>query len=248
MISSVYQVKLFRGLYDGTQVTAPTVTDDSSKGFYAGYRLLVKEDGLDYVCQDASVGAAVWTTSNVYDERIKDALKAVSGLVMRYCGKLFIGDEPDYMPAASVIYGDDTYYNASGLFNAILVPGDSIVIMGSKRNDGIYQVKSVESDTAFTITTTFPLPVPDLKAQVLVVQPWPFDLQLIGARMAEYDAFRRNQDVGLAGQSVGTYSMSKETVDILGHGYPASVVAGIMGHKRPRIAMGLGFSFMGYRW
>jgi hypothetical protein len=248
MISSVYQVKLFRGMYDGTQAIAPTVTDDSSKGFYVGYRLLVKEGGLDYVCSDATVGAAVWALSTKYDERIMESLQGISGIVARYCGHLFVPGGVDAQEGSGLTYAGKvvTHAGAYDYMNKFL-PGDSMIVIGSRRNDAYYEIAAVTANT-IAVTLPFKADLVDTNQQVLAVVAWPHGLGQIGARMAEFDTFRRNQDTGLAGQSVGTYSMSKEGVDIFGLGYPPSVIAGIHAYKRPRVSGGLGLSLMGYSW
>jgi hypothetical protein len=42
----------------------PTVNDDSSLGYSIGSKLVNIIDGTEYVCKDATVGAAVWHTIN----------------------------------------------------------------------------------------------------------------------------------------------------------------------------------------
>ena len=41
-------------------LTAPTVNSDESVGYSAGSQWLDKFSTLNYICVDASVGAAVW--------------------------------------------------------------------------------------------------------------------------------------------------------------------------------------------
>lgn len=244
MISNLYGVKLYRGMYDGTSAIAPTSTDDSTKGFYVGFRLLVKGDGQDYICSDASVGVAVWEVDAKYDERIEDTLRGISGMVVRYCSKLFTGVTPNYRESVGANFSTNTLTDLSAFFTTQFYVGDSILIMGSKRNDGFYRLVDVE-DTILTIEGTFPLDIVDDDSIVIVAVLWPKGLSDIGARMAEYDVFRRNESPGLSQESTGNYSASKETVDMMGTGYPASVVAGIQSYKRPRIAGESGL-FLGY--
>ena len=44
---------------DGT--TAPTTGDDSADGYSAGSQWVDVTNDVSYICQDATVGAAVWT-------------------------------------------------------------------------------------------------------------------------------------------------------------------------------------------
>ena len=46
--------------YNHVATTAPTATDDSSAGYAVGSRWIDTTNNLEYVCVDASVGAAVW--------------------------------------------------------------------------------------------------------------------------------------------------------------------------------------------
>lgn len=246
MITTMYKVKLYRGMFDGTSNSIPNVDTDETQGYYVGFRLLCSLNGFDYVCLDASAGVAKWGVDTKKDELIEDSLHSVSGLVTRYCNKVFTGFPINEYESVGIIYGVSMITDLSAYFTTQFYVGDSILILGSKRNDGFYRVTDV-TDTVLTIEGEFILQIPDDNHQMIVAIPWPKGLEIIGARMVEYDVYRRNDSPGLASEGTGSYSSSKETVDIMGTGYPSSVVAGIGSFKCPRIADGLGLQLNGFR-
>lgn len=248
MITTMYKVKLYRGMFDGTSSDIPDENTDETEGYYVGFRLLCGANGIDYICTDATATLAVWKTDTKNDEEINDTLQSISSLVMRYCNTMFVGDYPAYYESSKVNYQSANNIIITGAdFDDLFYPGDSMVILGAVRNQGFYSITSVNLDTLI-VSNEFRVVMFDDNEQILLIVNWPQGISQIGARMAEYDVYRRNESPGLAQESVGNYSASKEATDILGTAYPDSVVAGIQSYKRPRIADGLGNSFNGFRF
>lgn len=247
MITTMYNVKLYRGMFDGTLPTVPDVNDDETQGYYVGFRLLCGLNGIDYICSVATTGAAEWSIDAKNDEEINLNLHSISTLIIKYCNKIFITDEPDYHESVAAIYNGNTVNDLSASFDDLFFPKDSLLILGSRRNDGVYELTNVDG-TALTISESFPIDLPDASNQLFLILTWPRGLSQIGARMVEYDTYRRNDSPGLSSEGVGSYSSSKEVTDIMGTAYPDSVVAGIQTYKRPRIADGVGVQFIGYRF
>ena len=245
MIATPYQVKRYRGDYDGILEVDPGVLDDVDHGYYVGFRGL-QTDGVSWVCTDATAGAAVWEVDPLKDYDIDAGLQAVSGLVARYCNNMFIQPDPDFYEMASATYAGKTITDITAAFDTMFYAGDSLLIMGSGRNDGYYR-PDVIAETVITMSLDFGTPMMDTRPQVIVNVSWPKGLREIGARMVEYDVYRRNISAGLAQESIGSYSASKERTDLFGTAYPNSVIAGISAYKRPRVVDGLGQRFLGYK-
>ena len=244
MIATPFQVKRYRGDFDGIIDVAPVATDDETEGYYVGFRAL-QINGLSWTCTDATEDAAVWAADTSKDSEIGSSLRAVSDIVARYCNNLFIADSPDYAKMDDVTYGVDTLTFDDGVFDTLFHVGDSLLIMGSGRNNGYY-IASTVAATVLTMTSDFAVAMDDTRAQAVVNISWPEGLREIGARMAEYDVYRRIGSAGLIQESIGSYSSTKESTDLFGTAYPNSVIAGISAYKRPRIATGVPLGFEGY--
>ena len=244
MIATVYQVKRYRGDFDGIIDATPVATNDVTEGYYVGFRAL-QTNGLSWTCTDATEDTAVWAADTSKDSEIGSSLRAVSDIVARYCNNLFLYPDPDYTVMSGVIYGTNTLTFAAGAFDEMFYAGDSLLIMGSGRNNGYYIAGTVAA-TVLTMTLPFNTAMTDARSQVIVCVSWPIALREIGARMAEYDVYRRVGSAGLIQESIGSYSSTKESTDLFGTAYPNSVIAGISAYKRPRVATGVPLGFNGY--
>jgi len=63
------------------KTTKPTSNDDSSKGFYVGFRWFYNPMGQELVCKDASVGAAKWESSGSLN-KLFEGIDTVGGLTV----------------------------------------------------------------------------------------------------------------------------------------------------------------------
>ena len=247
MVCSMYEVKRYRGEFDGESATPPDNTFDESQGYYVGFRLLV-EDGTLYVCEDATTGAAVWKLDDKEDSHILSQIGSVGQLITRYCNQVFTGSNPDYcISPGEVVFLGNRMTCAEANYIDKFFAGDTLVIYGSRRNDGYYTAETVYA-TYIEMTTDFPVDMTDTSEIFTGNVVWPQAVREIGARMVEYDVYRRNESPGLASESIGTYSSQKEETDLFGITYPNSVVAGLSSFKRPRIADSSNLVYLSYQY
>lgn len=100
---------------------------------------------------------------------------------------------------------------------------DYVWIQGSKRNDGLYSIESVDADG---LTFDEALSGTADRFVVLLVTD-PVDLDIIIGRMVWYDVTERAKRLGLSSERIGTYSYTLADELIGGLRYPTDVVAGI---------------------
>jgi len=100
---------------------------------------------------------------------------------------------------------------------------DYAYIYGSRRNDGVVQVESVDP-AGLTFGETL-VDGDDRFVVLMVAQP--VDLDLIVGRMVYYDAVTRQSRGGLKSEKIGTYSYTIDDRLVGGLRYPPDVVAGI---------------------
>jgi len=229
MITSMYEVKRLHGGFDGESETQPDAGFDSSLGYYVAFRLLVT-DGTSWECTDATVGAAVWSRMVEYESSIKSACRALTDIIPRYCDNSFSLNSISSNGISFSIGGviDDVNNTLDSFF-----PNDTIQIIDSKRNDGLYDVVSATA-SQMVVDAEFVL-IGASEGSILIYSlMFPSGLRAVASRMAVYDVFARSTG-GLSSESIGSYSYTKETTSILGVGYPSDVVSGIKIYKRPRI-------------
>ena len=236
MVTSMYKVKLSHGSYDGELSHAPTVNEDSNAGYSEGYTLLVS-DGTDWVCLDATVGAAVWEKNDKYDEEIILRIKTITEMLFDYLNNPFKGNRPtDEAFMYDVTFSGDTITSTGdfGLSDGTLryYSGDNIRIVGSVRDDGFYDVLSSTEDHLI-VTPEVPLDIIDGSSIFFGLVVWPTGLEMIAANMVAFDVYSRSNN-GLKSESIGTYSYTTDEVDVNGIAYPASVISGLMVYKVPR--------------
>jgi len=84
----MYLVKRQHGGFDGESAIPPSSNDDLSNGYYVAFILLVK-DGTTWICEDATIGAAVWVQNTEDDEKIKSQINSLTDMIPRYCDNTF---------------------------------------------------------------------------------------------------------------------------------------------------------------
>ena len=231
MVCTLYGVKLELKAFDGLSDVIPDNSFDSTQGYSVGFRMLV-EDGSTWVCEDASVGAAVWAQDDSKDQIIKDNCRAITGVLIDYTDVSYLTVDGQYQSngisfsSGGII--DDLYTGFDNIYD-----NDTIEICGSKRNDGYYSVLSA-SPGSLTVEPEPPLLGADEPKILFNALQFPPELSAIASRMVAYDIGYRNL-TGVNSESIGSYSYSKETFDVAGLGYPAEVVSGLMGLKRPKV-------------
>jgi hypothetical protein len=111
-----------------------------------------------------------------------------------------------------------------------VLAGDTVYVWGSYRNDGFYDVASVDDDE---ITLTEGSVVQDelSGASILVsVVKWPSELKQIAALMVAYDYDDRKDEKGLASRSLGPLSESYDRTHD-SEGYPVAIT-GVLSRYR----------------
>lgn len=235
-MTTLYQVKI-NGTYDIIQGTTPATT------FADGTRWLDSVTGLSY---ELSSGAWV-QIETALDAKINLMLDSTYSRVVADCiaslstpRQAELEDAPDTISYNSLwflntyvsVYSDWTISGASiSVSDADDIVGsvddfeyeDYAYIYGSRRNDRVHQVESV--DTA-GLTFGSPLVDGDDSFVVLMVAQ-PVDLDLIVGRMIYYDVVTRPGRAGIVSERIGSYSYTLEDRMIGGLRYPSDVVAGI---------------------
>ena len=231
MVCTLYGVKLELKAFDGLSDVVPDYSYDSSQGYSVGFRMLVN-DGSTWVCDDASVGAAIWTQDTSRDQIIKDSCRSMTELLIEYTDNRYLTVDGEYISTG-------ISFSAGGIIDDlftgfdVIYQGDTIDICGSKRNDGYYDVLSA-SPGSLTVTPEPTVLGNEDQRILFLASNFPPALSAIASRMVAYDVGYRSV-TGLDSESIGSYSYSKETVSIGGLGYPAEVVAGLMSFKRPKV-------------
>jgi len=227
----MFQVKLVSGKYDGTSLITPDSSFDQSRGYYTGYALLV-EDGTSWICEDATIGMALWNPDTSKDQEIMMVARSLTDRLIRYLYSASLQRD-------SMVVTNGLTFGVAGLLTdendalGFFYEGDTLHISGSTRNDGLYDVLEVTPST-MRLEPGFNVQHKDEVYVSLTASIFPSGLSLIASRMASYDLWFRGSP-GLGSESIGSYSYTKATVEVGGVGYPADVVAGLLTYKRPKI-------------
>ena len=232
MIGTRYQVKLIAKGFDGISAIQPDADFDTTAGFSVGYVLLV-EDGTTWRCDDATVGAAVWTQDTSNDASIDEALRTLTDILPRHLNNSFINAD-DRVTISGADFTAGTIASPGAAFDESIMVGDTIYMAGSRRNDGPYDVTAVTPDE-LEVTPVTPRLYLDNQTIYIVPGVFPTGLIVIASRMAWYDVYvRPGQTPGMTGESVGSYSYTRMEL-VGGIEYPADLTAGLSVYKRPRV-------------
>jgi hypothetical protein len=231
-----YQAKI-NGGYDIIQADTPATT------FADGTRWLQTTTGDSYTL---SSGAWVQIETAI-DAKIDLMLTPTYSRVVADCIASLstqrhdeLDDAPDtisynalwYLNAYVSVYADWTISGASiSVTDADDIVGsvddfeyeDYAYIYGSRRNDGVHQVESVDA-AGLTFGATL---VDGDDSFVVLMVAQPVDLDLIVGRMIYYDVVTRPGLTGIVSERIGSYSYTLEDRTIGGLRYPSDVVAGI---------------------
>jgi hypothetical protein len=235
MITTAYLIKKARGEYDGISVTQPDATFDDTKGYTVSFRLIVR-DGTNWVCDDATTGAAVWTQDTSKDTEISEAIVRLTQTVCIYLDNYFF-DESYWLSISNLVFAGDvltwTGYTGNG-FSDVFISGDSVWIGGSRRNDGPYKAVTV-TDGTITVDRDFRVDMTDPLAVRLLASVFPSGLQEAAGRLGAYDVWERpEQPSGIVQESIGSYSYTLETSTINGIPYPEDMVSALNPWRRPK--------------
>jgi hypothetical protein len=182
MITTMYLVKRQHGGFDGESAIPPTSNEDLSNGYYVAFILLVK-DGTTWVCEDATIGAAVWVQNTEDDGKIKSQIDSLTDLIPRYCDNTFAA-------GSGWVRSNGISFETGGLINDtnnsfdVFYPGDTINIIGSLRNDGYYDVTAA-TDSQLTVDGEFPLVGGPEGSISIYALSFPSGLQAVATMMAE---------------------------------------------------------------
>lgn len=232
MITDVFKVKINANKQDGLSASQPDADFDSSKGYYVGFILLVG-DGETWVCDDDTVAAAVWTQDTSLDLQIDEVIRKLTELIPRYCNQWW-SDAKFRGWDTNLAFTEDTISKSGEQFTDYFFDGDTLWIEHSRRNDGVYDIVSVDDET-ITVSPNTLFAMTDTNNVLLFAAIYPNALRDIAARMAWFDVYvRPNRTPGVTSESIGSYSYSKD-VTVAGINYPEDVVAGIAQYKRPKV-------------
>lgn len=243
-MTTLGQVKI-NGNYDTIDDFAPTISENAP-AYSLGHTWLDMTSGLSYELTDADAGT--WTRIEAaLDYKIARRIAALYSAVASECAITFsrfrtdrVDDIPGsirrtdfYLYATYVsVYADWTTISGTTISadSADDVAGDledfeyedSVFVYGSKRNDG---VKTIESVDAAGLTFAESVDGDGDRFLVLLISiPTEFD-EIVG-RMVWYDVTIRNSGLGIQSEKIGTYSYTRAE-SVAGIEYPADVVAGI---------------------
>lgn len=238
------QVKI-NGTYDTITAADPTAAE-KAPAYSNGHRWLATGSGDSFELTDDTAGT--WTQiETAVDAKIDTVLAATYKRVLAECyGSLAIQRQAELEEAPDSIawnhlwwlntyvsvYADWIISGASiSVSDADDIVGsvddfeyeDTAYIIGSRRNNGVHTVESVD-----TAGLTFGETLIDGDSQfVVMLISVPTDLDLIIGRMIYYDVRIRPARLGLQSERIGSYSYQLSERSIGGMSYPSDVVAGI---------------------
>ena len=233
MITTLYEVKKSHGDFDGIAIEQPTVNFDSDAGYSVGFKLLVT-DGTNWVCTDDTVGAAVWDQDTSKDIEINQSNRTLTEILIEYLFNGFYTDS--YVTQADMNFQEPNIVAIVGAgLDDIFYVKDTVEVIGSKRNDGEYQVLTILAD-ALTFSNPIRTEMVDPNSVTIRAQVFPLGLQAVAGRLSAYDVWDRdNLTPGITSESIGSYSYSGETVFVGGLAYPAELITGLSVYKRPKV-------------
>ena len=186
--------------------------------------------------------------SDTYNTAIDTQIPIIEAFITDYCNYYFTRWEDGYKD-------DLTYFDASNLTFANsgstitdedstvnfstdhgLAVGDSIYIQGSRKNDGVYDIKTI-TDTVITVGDLYSL-VNETTSNNYSVHffliDWPKPLKLLAAQMIEYNILRKyNTDKNITAEKIGDYSVSFGGNDSNTYTpYPKEIMDGLTQYKR----------------
>jgi hypothetical protein len=236
----MYAVKVASGRWIKLSTIDPTVDYDSDAGFSVGDTLL-SATGLSFICTDSTVGAAVWADDTEYDALITQTIRSLTELIPRYCDNYFM-DVNSKMTISNLVFTSPNKIVLAGAgFNSGLYSDDTLWIFDSLRNDGVYDIDSVDADE-ITLIQDIKRAMTDAYPVVLFASSFPDGLRAAVGKFGAYDVWTRpGVTPGLSSERIGTYQytrLANTGSPITGSGgmdYPSDLLASIVMYKRPRI-------------
>lgn len=161
--------------------------------------------------------------SDTYNDSIDTQIPLVEDFITEYCNNHFTRYEQGYRD-------DYTYFDATDLIFANsgstitdnnddlnfstdkrLAVGDDIYLMGSRKNDGHYDIKTI-TDTVITVGDLYELvdesTTENYRVNIFLVF-WPRSLKLTAAQMIEYNIlYKYNSNKDVKSEKIGDYSVT----------------------------------------
>jgi hypothetical protein len=236
VITSLFFVKLAHGDFKELTSVAPTPDFDESKGYEVG-DVLLQHDGSTWVCKDNTVAAAIWALDISKDELIKLTLIYLTGLITKYLDNYFIETRypKDIFASSNVNFLPDGHLTCDDKDFTFLI-GDTLMLVGSRRNDGWYDVIDKPALNELILNPYFPFSGTTDDTIVLRSAVFPPALQMAVGRLGAYDIWSR--EVGgsdVISESIGSYSYTKDKAGSVQLDYPDDLIKGLSPWKRPRI-------------
>lgn len=164
------------------------------------------------------------------DAVLEMKLKAIEHAIRKYTNNKF------HVKNASLIADVP-----AGIFmSEALIPfeaGDTIEIVGSDKNDGLYTVKEVTDDTTFTVNEK----TRDEIDVCVVKVEYPPDVKMGVVNMMTWEKENRTK-AGIQSESISRHTVNYINLDQWNAtmGYPASLVQFLKPHMKARFGQGLG--------
>jgi hypothetical protein len=245
-MTTLAQVKI-NGQYDRVEAVDPV---DATDDIAVGTRWLNVATGESF--EQTASGPSVWEQIELaLDAQINQVLQPTYNRIISECRDALLKPRDEvleespatiaktaywYLTRYHSIYGDWVFSGATITIDGAdpdsivgnledLEDGDEVFIIGSKRNDGVHTISTV--DTA-GLTFTANLSGTNNDRFVIALAQIPEDLNRIIGRMVYYDVELRNDRLGLQRESIGNYSYQLSDDAIIGGlSYPHTVAAGI---------------------
>lgn len=236
--------------YTYVRASAPTVAEKEPT-YTNGETWLALDTGYSYELTDQTAGTWAQIETDI-DNKINQIQSGVFKTVINYLGNYFTifrvldyfdnydTGFPDYADrldvwalttfesafsectfsasAKTITAGDDLF----GSFTDTFAAGDTVLVTGTRRNNGFYSVAAV-SATALTVSEDL---ADESAPSYLFFCNVPASFTQLVGRLIWYDIYARTTGAGLKSERVGTYSFTRQDADTA-LGYPSDITGGL---------------------
>ena len=230
--------------YEYIVAVDPTTSENQSAGYANGERWLNSSTGHSFVLTEQVAGT--WTRTNRVEDNKFDTLSpGVFDSTIEYLSNIFpierfrdyTGDlYSEWTRADRLFFLRNECIYAQWVFSSsaktITVNTDTssygfitnfsagdIVYLNAARNKGFYTLTAVGA-SSFTVSEDIE---DETMAAFVTLSFYPDQINVIVGRMLHYDIFLRGDSTGLQSERIGTYSYTRDSLDVAGRRYPADV-------------------------
>lgn len=176
------------------------------------------------------------------DSRIKVIASIVEPEIHDICKNHFIRDidieNSKYVGLNTISFSEsDNKINDSSNSLGCFVAGNSIKVISSLENDGIYLISSVDINGAYVVIDTDygELVDEDAGEYIGIYKLWyPRGLKFAYAAMINYHLSTDKNKInkGIKSEKIDDYSVNFGNVSASGHGYPSSIINMLMAYRK----------------